>query len=394
MNNNLTENEVNTNYIGFKIDSSPNNSIIKNKASNNKIGIILSISDNSIIARNNISKNLGGAILLRNSNSTIVENNIANNNSVGIFLQESHLSRNANNNVSYNKIGEYLNRSYGNTIMNNRFSNNKVGLALNLSQNNNLSSNYFKSNEYDLLTNENMTISGYLIWNDVVLAEHPELYFLPNDKISSKESVSTETPVHVIGSESSPVLRVYIDSNPRGSEIYIDGKDTKTVTLNEVIFKKKRTYNITLTLKGYKSAISQEYISSSNPIRINLSPILPQQSSIKPSDLNITIDSVPRGAGIWINNEFTGKKTPDKIYFDTAGYYNFELNLTGYEDYQGSLNLSKTGTKVNASLVPIIEPSSPGFPVWLLLMAIILIHYPLGRRRKVAQMMTERINAR
>ena len=281
--------------------------------------------------------------------------------------------------------------------MNNSFSNNRVGLALNLSKNNTLSSNYYKSNEYDLLTNENRTISGYLIWNDVVLAVHPELYFLPNNKISSKESVSTETPVHDID-ESSPNLRVHIDSNPRGSEIYINGVDKKIVTLHEVSLKRKGTYNITLTLKGYKSAISQEYISesrpSSNPIRINLSPILPQQSSIRASDLNITIDSVPRGAGIWINNDFTGKKTPDKIYFDTVGYYGLELNLSGYENYQGSLNLSKTGTKVNASLVPIIEPSSPGFPVGLLLMAIILIYSSLGRRRKVAQMMTERINAR
>jgi hypothetical protein len=53
-----------------------------------------------------------------------------------------------------------------------------------------------------------------------------------------------------------------------------------------------------------------------------------------------------------MDGEFTGKLTPDKIYFDIPGSHTYELRLNGYEPYQESIHISDSMTK-EVTLIPL-----------------------------------------
>ncbi len=58
--------------------------------------------------------------------------------------------------------------------------------------------------------------------------------------------------------------------------------------------------------------------------------------------MNLNINSVPKGAEIWIEGKNTGKLTPSNIPFNKPGDYSYELRLRGYVSGKGKLNIPKS----------------------------------------------------
>lgn len=60
---------------------------------------------------------------------------------------------------------------------------------------------------------------------------------------------------------------------------------------------------------------------------------------------NLYIDSSPRGAEIFLNNERIGKSTPDSLVNIQPGSYLLKLRLIGYEDSTLLVNILPNGKK-------------------------------------------------
>lgn len=58
--------------------------------------------------------------------------------------------------------------------------------------------------------------------------------------------------------------------------------------------------------------------------------------------MELTMNSVPKGAEIWVNGKNTGKLTPSKIPFNKPGEHTYELRLKGYVSSKGKLNIPKS----------------------------------------------------
>jgi hypothetical protein len=54
---------------------------------------------------------------------------------------------------------------------------------------------------------------------------------------------------------------------------------------------------------------------------------------------NLYIDSSPRGAEIFLNNDRIGKSTPDSLVNIQPGTYSLKLRLIGYEDSTVIVNI-------------------------------------------------------
>jgi parallel beta-helix repeat protein len=397
----LAENRVNHNKVdGLKLGSSGNSNITKNEVINNRVGLFLSESHNCLIAgndfrnnavngvylksslrndiNNNTANNNSGGVAFLNSDINLIKNNAINNNSVGMVLKNSSNNTIAGNNIANNKIGAYLNRSNWNIIAENIIVHNKVGLAFNLSNNLTRDNIYINNTKYDIITNENESILKNLIWKDAILKEDPESFLTGSISLNLKRESLTGI------STTSSLRPLTIYSNPSGAEIWVDGKKKGKLTPDTVNIKGKAFHEIKLTLSGYKSKTESYEIRAPTTITIDLSPILtpratPIASGLDSSKRYATINSVPDGAEIWIDDRFTEKRTPGRIEFNSTGVHSYKLILSGYQNHQGFLDLSESA-EANVSLVP--EKNSPAldFPGVVLLMTIIFAYRFLKRR--------------
>lgn len=391
INSTIRGNNAGKNRIGIFLLESYNNIVLSNKASTNKDnGVFLESSANDTIVDNIANNNLGG-ILLLNSVSSYFKNNSASNNSGGIALQNSSYNEILNNNAGYNKIGIYLNRSNSNHIVENILVKNEIAIAINLSKNDNLS-NYFVSNRYNILTNQNDTIPNRGIWRDSVLAEHTERYLrLYQKNLDNGHPETGPIRPRFYSADRSPKFLIQIKSNPQGAEIQLDGRPYGKLTPCNVELTHGGKHSVDLYLSGYEPYTQELYLTHPEIIDAKLRPIEISKTQQNVSDVHITINSSPRGASIWVDKNFTGKSTPSKIYFNSNGNHTYELFLSGYEYYQGDLNLEQEN--INITLTPKKSEASsqtdnankrsslPDFLAWQPFTAIILVYYFFSRKK-------------
>ena len=433
-NSTVANNTASNNQIGAFLFDTTRNTFRENDVSKNDlIAIFIESGLDNLIASNNASDNLAGIVLLNSRNNSLEENR-ADSRSAAIALQDSSGNRIFRNIAHNNKIGIYLNRSNASQMEENRLENNGVGLAVNLSDLNlsNKSVNYIINNEYNILRNENQSISNYQIWREKIGTERMEVYLRSHEDIetllagtettfvhpSSSAALASSTQARSTSRDASPNLRIKIESEPGGAEIWIDGKPTRAVTPSERTLDGKGYHDIELFLKGYEPLKETIYVTSSTAIRLELTPEQQQQkaesdaqnievisdqrisnqniSDQRISDLYVILSSNPDGASIWLNGENTGKSTPDRIKLSRYGNHTFDLFLSGYEIYQGEIDISEQVSEplsMNITLTPREPPAGslpdageerpplPGFLSWQHLAAISLAYYALAKGR-------------
>jgi len=63
------------------------------------------------------------------------------------------------------------------------------------------------------------------------------------------------------------------------------------------------------------------------------------QYSLEQSTADVFVISSPRAAKIFLDNQFTGKSTPDTLKYLNPGTYALTLKLEGYRDSTVNLNV-------------------------------------------------------
>jgi parallel beta-helix repeat protein len=95
----ISENEINYNSYGIRLNYSDHNDIFDNDVkSNNYYGIFLDNSDYTLISRNIINNNYHGVNVLNSINNDLLTNTI-NNNYCGIYFTDSHKNIVFNNTI-------------------------------------------------------------------------------------------------------------------------------------------------------------------------------------------------------------------------------------------------------------------------------------------------------
>ena len=156
---------------------------------------------------------------------------------------------------------------------------------------------------------------------------------------SCKQEVFTEN----ITSEATELSRVFVDSNPKGAKIYLDGRYTGFVTPDTLKFLSEEQHRVTLKF---------------TLIRDTTLLVVPQNFSTK----NLFVDyfasprnygsimctSFPSGADIYLNGTSTGKKAPNTLPYLFPGIYNVKFKYTGYRD--DSTNVTVYGGMVSQTV--------------------------------------------
>ncbi|MFO7525752.1 MAG: PEGA domain-containing protein [Ignavibacteriaceae bacterium] len=163
--------------------------------------------------------------------------------------------------------------------------------------------------------------------------------------LSCKETIF-ETPIISSGS-------LYLDSNPQGASIYLQGTNTGKVTPDSIQNLHPDSYEVKLELNGVDTTFIAE-------IKANLKTS--HFINFSPSFGSLFVSSIPSGAQIWVNGVNTIKATPDTVKELDPGVYGVTLKLTDYKDTTFSVSVSsnQTSAVTNVMLVSNISTSLYG----------------------------------
>jgi len=151
-----------------------------------------------------------------------------------------------------------------------------------------------------------------------------------------------ENETKEINIELSSGKQITINSAPQGAKLYIDN-NYKGITpfTTELIFKK---YNVKLSKAKYKE-LTQSIEINTNSKNINL--------TLKRFSKQITINSTPQGAKLYINNEYKGT-TPYTTEF-SFGKHDVKLSKAYYKDLTQSIEINTYSKNINLNLESIIK---------------------------------------
>lgn len=122
-----------------------------------------------------------------------------------------------------------------------------------------------------------------------------------------------------------PAGNIFVSSAPVGAAIFLNNANTGKVTPDSIKNLTPGDYTIKLTRNGYLDSTFQITVldGQTSSASINLRAI--------PAG-NIFVSSIPSGATVFLDNNNTGKLTPDSLKNLTPGTYSIKLTLTGYLD--------------------------------------------------------------
>ena len=153
-----------------------------------------------------------------------------------------------------------------------------------------------------------------------------------NVAVQQNQTVSksvTLTPIIIRGN-------IYLESEPNGAQIFIDGNNTSRVTPDTLLNYPVGNHSITLKKTEYRDTTFQinviGYLTVSK--KVNLTSI----------NGNIFIQSNPTGANIYLSDKSTGKSTPDTLKNLAAGTYKITLKLAAYNDTSFYTNVYQNST--------------------------------------------------
>ncbi len=138
--------------------------------------------------------------------------------------------------------------------------------------------------------------------------------------------------------------KVFVSSNPQGAKIFIDGSNTGKVT-PDTVQASVGVHDITLSKTNYADTTFSISFSETETgvISIDLRPTVGQ----------LTVESMPPGAEIWLNGSNSGFTTPHTFADLAEGTYDVTLQLTNYQDTTLTVTIiAGHSEKVNIELTP------------------------------------------
>ncbi len=141
---------------------------------------------------------------------------------------------------------------------------------------------------------------------------------------------------------------IFVDSEPIGAQIFIEGKNTNKVTPDTLLNYPVGSHSITLKRKDYRDTTFQ----------VNVIGYLTISKKVTLSSINgsIYIQSTPSGADIYLSDKSTGKTTPDTLTILPAGTYKITLKYPDYNDTTFYATVyQSTVTSQNITMVKIVE---------------------------------------
>ena len=127
---------------------------------------------------------------------------------------------------------------------------------------------------------------------------------------------------------------VLLQSSPSGAQIFLEGANTGKLTPSTIQDLEEGSYQFTLKLSGYYDTTFNVNIIRNQ--QTNVSITLTQEILTG----SLFVSSEPSGASIFLDNNNTGKTTPNTFYDLSEGSYSITLKLNYYRD-----------TTINAQIV-------------------------------------------
>ncbi|NOX19195.1 MAG: PEGA domain-containing protein [Chlorobi bacterium] len=118
---------------------------------------------------------------------------------------------------------------------------------------------------------------------------------------------------------------IFVDSNPQGAHIFLDGRNTAFVTPDTLKWLDVKSYDATLKMEYFRDTSFQITVASSNVnnIFIDYTMNLKMYGAVK-------FISTPSGADIYFDGIFTGKTTPDALLHVFPGEHVVIFELENY----------------------------------------------------------------
>jgi len=124
-----------------------------------------------------------------------------------------------------------------------------------------------------------------------------------------------------------PTGKLFVDSDPQGALIYLNGKNTGNITPDTIEWLEGKEYLLTL-----KKRLFKDYYVSISVTEDSLTSFFLNYHTVNDIYGRMIVDSNPRGAEIFLNGVSTGQYTQTTIENLFPGQYNVKFKLPGYWD--------------------------------------------------------------
>ncbi len=140
---------------------------------------------------------------------------------------------------------------------------------------------------------------------------------------------------------------IFINSDPTGFQIYLDGKPQRRLTPDSLKWLQTGVYTVTLKKDLFND--STFAVSAVEDKKVNVFIDFAHSGAMLGS---ISFDSNPEGAEIFVNDSSTGSRTPASVYGLLPGTYTVKLHLSNHRDYHDTVTVrSRAFSKVYAFLI-------------------------------------------
>ncbi len=179
------------------------------------------------------------------------------------------------------------------------------------------------------------------------------LYENSNFQIDLEKDKKVERNTNLVIASSAGSL--VITSDPVGASIFVDDASTGKVTPSTIRPLSNGEHSVKLSLNEYKDTTFSIQVSQSQAVNADI--FLKQQN---PKG-KITLNSVPQGAAIFMNDTNTGEITPFTFNNLERGTYNFSLRLNLYDNSDFDIELGKDQTIVKNTTLNIASSAGSLF---------------------------------
>ena len=124
-----------------------------------------------------------------------------------------------------------------------------------------------------------------------------------------------------------PTGKLFVDSDPQGAFIYLNGKNTGNITPDTIEWLEEKKYLLTLKKRLFKN-----YSVSIRVTEDSLTSFFLNYHSVNGIYGRMLVDSNPRGVEIFLNGVSTGQHTQTTIENLFPGTYNVKFKRPGYWD--------------------------------------------------------------
>lgn len=138
---------------------------------------------------------------------------------------------------------------------------------------------------------------------------------------------------------------IQVNSTPNGATISLNDSNTQRTTPATLTNIAPGTYSVSLNLTGYEEFTASVTVTAGQTSTVNATLVQSDPTG------TLVVNSDPNGAQIWIEGVNTGETTDHTFNDYDVGEYDITLRLTGYADYEETVNVTENQTTtVNATL--------------------------------------------